>query len=205
MADLKQPLPPASAPATGPGGLPTVGQRMWQQQAHDLLAQLNGILSNNVFDWPVLKENGNEVLTVANIGTGAGKVVAFDGAAKYPAADGSQITGIAQSGRLIAGTPLVLNPYALSSSTSQAHGLGVAPAHISTVWECLSADLNYSVGDKVLGPVGQSVTLVVLFDATNLTLVTDNANTAFVNKTSFAFAAITASRWKITLTPYKLT
>jgi hypothetical protein len=65
MADLKQPLPPASAPATGPGGLPTVGQRMWQQQAHDLLAQLNGILSSNVFDWPQITENGHRVLTVA--------------------------------------------------------------------------------------------------------------------------------------------
>lgn len=65
MADLKQPLPPASAPATGPGGLPTVPQRMWQQQAHDLLAQLNGILTTGALDLTSIKVGGKDVLTVA--------------------------------------------------------------------------------------------------------------------------------------------
>jgi hypothetical protein len=204
MADLKQPLPPASAPATGPGGLPTVGQQMWQKQAHDLLAQINDILSNNVFDWPVLKESGNEVLTVANIGTGAGKVVALDGSAKLPAVDGSQLTGIAQSGRLVAGTPLVQNPLSMVANVTQAHGLGTIPFFMQRVLECLSAELNYSVGDKVFEqnyfwPVS------VFADATNVIFIPANNPPQLVNKTTNALTAIVQTKWKLTITPYKLT
>lgn len=138
------------------------------------------------------------------LGIGANDVVQLDASAKLPAVDGSQLTGISSTGRLIAGTALVLNPYALSSSTTQAHGLGVAPVYIEWVWECLTANLNYSAGDKIMGVATTQNNGNVIFDATNLTLVTSGIAVTFVNKTTFAVSGITASDWKLTLTPYKL-
>jgi hypothetical protein len=152
--------------------------------------------------------NGTSLGTAStkNVGTSASNVVQLDGSAKLPAVDGSQLTGL--PGRLVAGTPLVLNPYALSSATTQAHGLGVAPTHIELVWECLTTNLNYSAGDKIIGwPVGGSNgTPTISFDATNLALATNTvALPVFQFKTASAAGAITAADWKLTITPYKLT
>ena len=139
------------------------------------------------------------------LGTGASDVVQLDGSSKLPAVDGSQLTNLPnQSGRLVAGTPLVLNPYSGSATTTQAHGLGVAPVYVQWLWECLTNNLNYVAGDKIIGgyiAAGSSL----LIDATNLVLITNNATVAFPNKTTYCNASITAADWKLTLTPYKLT
>ena len=141
-----------------------------------------------------------------DVGTGASKVVQMTAAAKLPAVDGSLLTSLpAQSGLLTAGTPLVLNPYVTSNSTSQAHGLGAAPIMAVAVFECLSADLNYSAGDKILVPAGQSNYINVLFDATNTYLITNNTTPTHINKTTFAYGVSTTTKWKLTVTPYKLT
>lgn len=114
------------------------------------------------------------------------------------------VAALVVTGRLIAGTPLVLNPFAKSSSTSQAHGLGVAPLYIELAWECLSADIGYSAGDQFMGYTIDR-TPTIGFDATNISLITCGDFTPFiVNKSTFVVTAITAASWKLTLTPYKL-
>lgn len=141
---------------------------------------------------------------VLDVGTTASKVVQLDGSAKLPAVDGSALTNLpAQTGRLVAGTPLVLNPYANSSTTTQAHGLGAAPVYSHFILECLTADLNYSVGDQLNRPTLQ-YNYVLIEDATNLVLVTGNLTPSLANKTTYGIANITTSRWKLTVTPYKL-
>jgi hypothetical protein len=110
---------------------------------------------------------------------------------------------VVSTGRLIAGTPLVLNPVSTSSTSSQAHGLGVVPVYIDFEMECLTADFSYSVGDIVrMG--GVTLNLTISSDATNVTLVTGTSGLTVHHKSSNTAGTITASRWKITLTPYKL-
>ena len=142
---------------------------------------------------------------VLDVGTTASKVVQLDGSAKLPAVDGSALTNLpAQTGRLVAGTTLVKNPYALSTSTTQAHGLGAIPVYVSWVWECLTADLNYSVGDLVQGTLSGNPSSLTI-DSTNLVLLSSNATPQLTNKTGLTLANITVANWKLTLTPYKLT
>lgn len=138
---------------------------------------------------------------VLDVGTAANKILQLDSSAKIPAVDGSQLTNLPAQN--MAGTPLVLNPYTVSNSSSQAHGLGAVPAFIVAVLECLTADLNYSVGDKIF--VNSNLYFAsVLFDATNLYLVTSSVTPQLANKTTFAAANITAANWKLTITPRRL-
>jgi len=139
-----------------------------------------------------------------NVGVSANNVVQLSTSAILPAVDGSLLTNLPnQTGRLVAGTPLVLNPYAISTKTTTAHGLGVVPVYVEWIWECLTANLNYSVGDKIIGPF--LVNAMALKDATNLTILTLNVLPGFIDKNTLTTATITAADWKLTLTPYKLT
>lgn len=107
------------------------------------------------------------------------------------------------TGLLTAGTPLVQNPIAFSTTVTQAHGLGAVPVLIGFALECLTAELGYSVGDVVRGGLPTSAGSI-LTDATNVIWV----STTFMNvtrKDTFVGAATTAANWKLTLTPYKLT
>lgn len=142
---------------------------------------------------------------VLDVGTGANNIVQRDASGHYPNGDGSAITNLpSQSGRLVAGTPLILQPVALSSSTTQAHGLGTTPDHIKWVWECLTANLSYSAGDKIIGMPLSGIPNV-LFDSTNLICLVNSSAIGMTNKTTFAGTPITPGDWKLTLTPYKLT
>lgn len=141
---------------------------------------------------------------VLNVGTGASQVVQLDGSAKLPAVDGSQLTGLATTGRLFAGTPLVLNPFALSSTTTQAHGLGAEPICILGHWENLIADLGYSVGDKVFISETE-LRFSIVFNATNLVLTVGSVQPLLVNKSTYSIAgSFTVANWKLTFVPYKL-
>lgn len=138
-----------------------------------------------------------------DVGTLANNVVQLNGSALLPAVDGSQLLNLpAQTGRLIAGTPLVLNPYAGSGTTTQAHGLGTTPVLISRILECLTANLNYSVSDKV---EITSLSFQSILDATNVVLVRSSAAVQLPDKTGFGLNNITNGSWKLTVTPYKLT
>lgn len=114
---------------------------------------------------------------------------------------------------LTAGTALTQNPYAINSTVTQAHGLGVLPDLITGYLECLSADLNYSVGDKVDVPAhslvysagGNPNGFTVLRDTTNLVLITHGTNVPMlINKTTRAAAGLTAANWKLVLTPWRI-
>lgn len=137
-------------------------------------------------------------------GVAANNAVQLDGSAKMPAVDGSALTNITAAGRLVAGTPLVKNPYVQGTVTTQAHGLGVTPTLIDWSLECLTAEGGYSVGDKIRNNLYTGMA-TVLADATNVVLITQSSVVNVVNKSTFATFSITAANWKLTLTPYTIT
>lgn len=114
------------------------------------------------------------------------------------------------TGTLTAGAAATKNPYALSTSTAQAHGLGAMPFIVVAYVECLTAELGYSIGDRVIidGSILTGTTpgaVVVAMDATNLTISISNVQIALPNKgTGGALTSITVANWKVVATPYKL-
>lgn len=108
------------------------------------------------------------------------------------------------TGRLVAGTALVKNPIVSGSLTTQAHGLGGTPNFFRFQMECLTSDLGYSVGD-ILQSGGFFVNVVVFSDATNTNLLINTSTFFIPTKDTYIITAITTSRWKMTVTPYKLT
>jgi len=106
-----------------------------------------------------------------------------------------------------AGTDLAQNPIAIGTSVTQAHGLGAAPTFFKWRLECLTAELNYSIGD-VLDMTSWSATssgnwfAPLVVDATNFTLISGNASISIYNKTTFALTTLTPANWKLTITPY---
>lgn len=119
------------------------------------------------------------------------------------------------AGRLVAGTTLTLDPIALNTRTTQAHGLGTTPAFCRAFLECKTADLNYSPGDRVeinssiFAFSGSTHCVQTRFDATNVVLeITNNALPSIANKTAIppgGAASITASNWIVRVIPYALT
>jgi hypothetical protein len=114
----------------------------------------------------------------------------------------------ASPGTLTAGTAAVQNPYAANTITTQAHGLGAAPAILSAYLECLTGELGYSAGDRVFagftdnnaGDAGCSATA----DATSVVLATASVKPFVNNKTTGTLTAITAANWKFVAQPYKI-
>jgi hypothetical protein len=150
--------------------------------------------------------NGTQLGTAAtkNVGVSNGNVVQLDSVG-LPAVDGSQLTGISTTGRLVAGTPLIINPYAVSTTTAQAHGLGAEPVYCKGVLECLTAEFGYSIGDRILLESFSATPPAVQVDATNVTFVSQGATPIIVRKDTHAQGTTTAANWKFTVTPYKLT
>lgn len=81
-----------------------------------------------------------------------------------------------------------------------AHSLGAMPALVQTRLKCLTAEINYSVGDEVIidnwgGNTGQCLTIVP--DATNLNVrYGGDANVfALPNKTTGIITNITNANW----------
>ena len=114
-------------------------------------------------------------------------------------------------GILIAGTALTQNPYAVATTVTQAHGLGAIPNFSVLIYlECLTIDLGYAVGDRYIcspmsGTVGaQTTQFGVASDATNVVLRTSANLPNIPSKTDGSGSTITAARWKVIATPYKL-
>lgn len=112
------------------------------------------------------------------------------------------------SGLLVAGTPLVMNPMTVSAQVTQAHGLGATPAFCVIVYECLNTDAGYAAGDKVLGNAGANTytdDFSVQIDSTNVYARTNESTQgAIVHKTTNVNTTMTYSKWKATVTPYKV-
>lgn len=135
----------------------------------------------------------------ARLGAGtSGQFLKTQGAGSNPAWD--------DAGGITAGTPLVMNPFATNTSATQAHGLGAHPSFLDYELECLTAEHNWSIGDKVkisqwIGS-GLGGNIWVEADATNISAKVNNSSFAAVNKTTFASVTLTAGNWKLTITPY---
>jgi hypothetical protein len=118
--------------------------------------------------------------------------------------NGTNISG------LFAGTSLVLNPYTVGIIGSSGHGLASAPNLIFSVLECISADGNWPQGWKMqwgggFGVGGGVTAFITRADSTTLYLYTHGSSVpAFPDPVTFINTNITASKWKLTVTPYLL-
>jgi len=108
------------------------------------------------------------------------------------------------------GTPLVQNPYAISSVASGAHGLGAIPTFVVAYLECLNTEGEYSVGDRVYWhadvDTGSAVNrgYSVGADATNIFLATMVTKPTLVTKTTHVAFTITAADWKLVVTSFRI-
>ena len=112
------------------------------------------------------------------------------------------------TGTLTAGTACVQSPFATSTTTTQAHGLGATPSFgVVTYIECLTTEHNYAVADRVYFPSDGVQTgrgFNVTANATNTLITTGATIIQIVSRATFGNVAITAANWKIVATPYKI-
>lgn len=99
------------------------------------------------------------------------------------------------------------NPYAVSTTKTVAHGLGRHPSLIVAYLECLTAELGWAVGDRVLVPLGDRSStnsmLSIGHNVTNFYTVTAVTGAAILNRTTQAAANITPANWKLMVRVYE--
>lgn len=121
------------------------------------------------------------------------------------------VSGRPITGGVIVGTPLVLDPYAANTTTTQAHGLGASPSFLSAVLECKTEEFGWSVGDAIkldLPSISSSdfAPPIVNIGSSNIVLRTlSTGRLAILNKTTRAQVAITAANWKLSVFPFLVT
>lgn len=155
--------------------------------------------------------------TGANITTAAGDTCCFlsEGSGNwrcfnYQRANGQPLALPSPlSGSITAGTSVTQNPVnATGAITTAAHGLGGYPAFIEAYIECLSTDAGYAVGDRILlsnsAQAAASQGISFEADATNCSIVSGAGPFNVINKSSFALATLTNTKWKAVLVPYKI-
>lgn len=119
-------------------------------------------------------------------------------------------TSSSAAGTLTAGTANTINPWAGNTASTTAHGLGVAPTMVICYFQNLTAELGYSIGDRIqIGSTTASSGVNgfdISYDATNTIIATTSAATPIIiNKAGGVSATnLTAADWKIVCTPYKL-
>lgn len=146
----------------------------------------------------------------ANITTAAGDIAVF---VKWPSNIWYCVSYTRAASRLMLrqGSTLTLDPYAINTTTTQAHGLGVTPDLIQCYLECKTGEGNWSIGDRIdfgsWASVATSTTGIMLTkDATNLAVITHSTNLPVIlNKTTRATFTITAANWKLIAIPYAVT
>lgn len=104
------------------------------------------------------------------------------------------------------GTSAVMNPYAVNSSVTQAHGLGATPNIVTSYLECLTTEAGYSVGDRIQMPnymkAAENSGCGLEADATNVTLIAYNGSAPLIlNKSTFGQTRITSANWKFVAIP----
>lgn len=130
-----------------------------------------------------------------------------DSATKVPSQQSVKAYVNTASSLVTAGTPLVLNPLA-ASTTTQAHGLGAQPMLLDIQMECVTIDAGYAVGDKVkVGPheraAAGSTAWSIYADTTNVVLLYNGTTQPNVlNKSTRVNVNIVIASWKLTITPY---
>lgn len=162
-----------------------------------------------------LTQNASTLIlpTAANITTAAGDTACFVSEGSdvvrclaYNRASGQPLPTIA--GTLTAGTQCVKNPMATNTRTTQAHGLSATPHMVIGYMECLTAELGYSIGDRVSYQNAEQASargVTIEYDATNVVIIINDTTAAGLNrKDTSASANITAGNWKFVVTPYKI-
>lgn len=98
-----------------------------------------------------------------------------------------------------------LDPWAVNTTHTAAHTLGVIPDVVILELECKTTDVEYAVGDKLLlppsaintNPVAVYQTIVT---STNVVFIThQSATPALLQKTSKGTAGLTAANWKLNI------
>ena len=94
--------------------------------------------------------------------------------------------------------------FAAATSTSLAHGLGAAPSKIRVIYECITTDRGYAVGDRVsFGESHYNVTSsstfghIIRTDATNVTIAYGSGGLTLPNASSGIEQTLTAANWEI--------
>lgn len=97
-----------------------------------------------------------------------------------------------------------LQAIAAAAVYNAAHGLGVEPTLIQCYAECISAELNYGVGDRVAvsyvtDSAGNLPRISFGYNATNVWIVQDSTIIllAICNKTTGIWTAITSAKWNL--------
>lgn len=106
------------------------------------------------------------------------------------------------TGTLTAGTTNTLNPFALSTTNTQAHGLGAVPQILVGYLQNVTAELGYNSGDIVFYPFFHALSFSA--DATNTYIVAGAAGVSIINRSTNALTAITNANWKVVCVPYKI-
>jgi len=116
------------------------------------------------------------------------------------------------AGRLIAGTPVTINPYTTSTSAAAAHGLGGAPDFFKSQVTFLTTAAGYTTGQVI--DIGASFTgdengtadrlFQVVPDATNVSVVTGAGGLTFIDRGTHAATTPSVATYRLDVTPYKV-
>lgn len=113
--------------------------------------------------------------------------------------DGSGWRTVAGNWRYFSGNQTISS----AGTLTLAHGLGIIPQRVTVSLKCLTAELNYSVGDIVWQPFydhnSTNIGVVVVPDATNLNVIMGGAANPFslLNKTTGLATVLTNARWAV--------
>lgn len=149
--------------------------------------------------------SGGVATTLATVNSNVGS---FTNASVTVNAKGLVTAASSGAAVITKGSALTKNPYAVSSTTQQAHGLASIPNLFFAYLECLSTELGYSVGDRVnvnggiMGGFSSNCIATINADSTNVNLTTSSA-TPYINQktTGGDGTQITAAKWKLVVTP----
>ena len=100
------------------------------------------------------------------------------------------------------------NPYALSQTITQAHGLGRHPALVTAYVECKTAELGWAIGDRIeitalIDGAAGNTRPIIGANITNAYIVIPSTLPNINNFTTFAQATIVAANWRIYLRVYE--
>lgn len=128
--------------------------------------------------------------------------------ASFQRGDGGPVTSNGIYGLVTVGTALTMNPYAVNTSASQAHGLGSAPIGLRVYLECITGENGWTSGNYIEMPVAGFSTAgvpayTVWYDSTNLYIITHaSVLPAIMHKTSRTPVALTAANWRLRVSGY---
>lgn len=174
--------------------------------------------SIDLTNWPdgaigILRGNGSEVITLTDADGGAGQMLLRNGVDYVLDVDdrrvalqriGTSLLEIWRSHAKVFESTLITVPMTAGSEDVQAHGLGGVPDVVEFFLECVTAEHNWVVGDRI--PINilkeRDSRGFAYWDATNVRILNPTSLSRIsagsaINKTTFASATLTEANWKI--------